>query len=145
MQWDHGAPGVSAVLLAAWRAFPPPSPRGARYLASAQRALDVTWRRGLIFKGLMNCHGLGGNTWMLTHAFKATGNATYLYRALAFQSLAVTTPLLSEYGVMRVPQPAPAAAWGFWVGSVESAIELWTDWLHRGPRNASETGFEVWL
>ena len=94
---------VSAALLAGWRAF-----GRAAYLASAERALDVTWRRGLIFKGLMNCHGLGGNTWMQTHAYKMTGNATYLYRAIAFQTLAVTTPLLSEYGVMRVPRRSHA-------------------------------------
>eukprot|EP00966_Prymnesium_polylepis_P067986 1580338-Prymnesium_polylepis.1 len=50
VQWDHGAPGVSAALLAGWRAFGVP-----RYRQAAERALDCTWERGLVLKGLMNC------------------------------------------------------------------------------------------
>ena len=46
---------------------------------------------------------------------------------------------------MRLPQPEPNGPWQFWTGSVESAIELWTDLLYRGPRNASETGWETAL
>ena len=139
MQWDHGAPGVSAALLAGWRVVG--GVRGERYLASAQAALDATWQRGLLFKGLMNCHGIGGNTWMLLHAANVTGNATYLYRALAFTQLVLQTPLLSALDEIRVPQPAAQDEWTFWPGSVESAIELWADLLYRGPREASETGW----
>ena len=65
VQWDHGAPGVSATLLRAWRAF-----GDARYKTSALRALEVTWHRGLVLKGLMNCHGMGGTTWMQVRADK---------------------------------------------------------------------------
>ena len=140
VQWDHGAPGVSAALLAAADVF-----GDAAYATAAERALQCTWRRGLVLKGLMNCHGIGGNTWMQLHAARATGNATYLYRALAFQSLVLQTPLLSELATMRQPQPPPDAPWQFWTGSIESAIELWTDLLYRGPTNASETGWEATL
>ena len=51
------------------------------------------------------------------------------------------TALLSDPTTMRQPQPLPDGPWQFWTGSYESAIELWTDLLHRGPRNASETGW----
>ena len=53
VQWDHGAPGVSATLIAAAKAFGAPE-----YRAAAERALECTWRRGLLLKGLMNCHGI---------------------------------------------------------------------------------------
>jgi hypothetical protein len=139
VQWDHGAPGVSAALLAGWTAFP--GPKGDAYRASAEKALEVTWHRGLIFKGLMNCHGIGGNTWMQIHAWQVTSDEKYLHRALAFQTLVLQTPLLSQLSVMRLPQPEPNGPWQFWTGSVESAIELWTDLLYRPLRNASETGW----
>ena len=63
VQWDHGAPGISAALLASWKVFQDES-----YFHSATRALECTWKRGLIFKGLMNCHGISGNTWMQLYA-----------------------------------------------------------------------------
>lgn len=136
VQWDHGAPGVSAALLAGWTAMGNES-----YRASAEKALDCTWRRGLILKGLMNCHGIGGNTWMQLHAAKVTGDLKYVHRALRFQETVLGTPLLSALDQMRQPQPLPDGPWIFWTGSVESAIELWTDLLHRAPANVSMTGW----
>ena len=50
----------------------------------------------------------------------------------------------SEHRLERArgqPQPLPNGPWAFWTGSIESAIELWTDLLYRGPANASETGW----
>lgn len=131
---------MAAALLAGWRAF-----GEARYLASAESALDCVWKRGLLLKGLMNCHGIGGNVWMQLYAAKRTGNAKYLYRALAFHSVVITTPLLSDLEQMRQPQPLPDAPWSFWTGSIESSIELWTDLLYRGPAKASMTGWEAAL
>jgi hypothetical protein len=142
VQWDHGAPGVSAALLAGWKAFgAAQAGHTAVYRASAERALNATWTRGLLFKGLMSCHGIGGNTWMLLNAYQATGDETHLYRALAFQHTVLATPLLSALPLMRRPQPGPGAVWSFWTGSVESAIFLWTDLLYRPPMNASMTGW----
>ena len=46
---------------------------------------------------------------------------------------------------MRQPQPPPDAPWQFWTGSIESAIELWTDLLYRGAHNATETGWAARL
>ena len=159
VQWDHGAPGVSAALLRGWRAFGTP-----RYLASALKALDVVWQRGLLLKGLMNCHGIGGNVWMMLYASQQLAEAArdleqdkqaafyyreqadrQLYRALQFEHTVLSHPLLSDLKQMRQPQPLPDAPWLFWTGSVESAIELWTDLLYRGPGNASMTGWAAAL
>ena len=129
-----------AALLAAWRAFGNRS-----YLHAAEAALACTWERGLLFKGLMTCHGITGNTHMQLYAAKVTGDARYLYRAIAFQQLVATTPLLSDLQTMRQPQPLPNAPWSFWTGSIESAAFLWTDLLYRGPWNASLTGWEAAL
>ena len=128
---------MSATLLAAWKALGDPA-----YRTAAEKALECTWKRGLVLKGLMNCHGISGNTWMQTYAAKMTGDPKYLYRALAFQQIVLDAPLLSDLDQMRQPQPLPDAPWQFWTGSIESAIELWTDLLYRGPANASATGFE---
>jgi len=140
VQWDHGAPGVSAALLAAWKVFGDES-----YRAAAVKALDCVWVRGLLLKGLMNCHGIGGNIWMQLYASKVLGDPMYTYRALAFLKTVLDTPLLSDLDQMRQPQPLPDTPWQFWTGSIESSIELWTDILYRGAANASETGFEAAL
>ena len=65
----------------------------------------------------------------------------YIYRALAFQQTVLAHPILSDLDQMRQPQPLPDGPWQFWTGSIESAIELWTELLHRGPANASLTGW----
>ena len=64
-----------------------------------------------------------------------------LFTPPSFATQVLETPLLSDLSVMRQPQPLPDGPWQFWTGSVESAIELWTDLLFRGPRAASETGW----
>lgn len=141
VQWDHGAPGISAALIEAYAFF-----NKSVYLESAQRALDCTWRRGLSSKGLMNCHGISGNTWMFLSAAKRTSNLTYVYRAMAFQDIVVNSDFLSDPEFMRQPQPEPDTPWHFWVGSYESSIELWTDFLYKDRLlDASETGFMAGL
>ena len=82
---------------------------------------------------------------MMLNAARVTGDAKYLYRALSFQDTVLSHPLLSDLTKMRQPQPLPDGPWQFWTGSIESAIELWTDLLHRGPANASETGWDARL
>ena len=147
VQWDHGAPGVSACLLRAWRAF-----GVVRYKEAALKALDVTWKRGLVIKGLMACHGISGNTWMQIYAsqlFALAGNTTladkFAYRAVQFQEIVLAHPLLSDLAKMRKPQPVPSGPWQFWTGSIESAIMLWTDLVFRGPSNATHTGWAAGL
>ena len=86
--------------------------------------------------------------WMQLYAGRLLGgDATadgrrYLYRALQFQRTVIGTPLLSDLGQMRQPQPGPEAPWSFWTGSIESAVLLWTELLYRGAPNATLTGWQ---
>ena len=62
----HGAPGFvnvfseSAELFAAYN-----ESASETYLRAAWRSANVTFERGLLAKGTMYCHGIGGNTNML--------------------------------------------------------------------------------
>ena len=58
--WDHGAGGVSGTLLRAALVL-----HDSKYLDSATKALECIWQKGLLTKGLMNCHGIGGNTYAM--------------------------------------------------------------------------------
>mmetsp|Transcript_115705 Transcript_115705/g.338420 ORF Transcript_115705/g.338420 Transcript_115705/m.338420 type:complete len:496 (-) Transcript_115705:55-1542(-) len=118
VQWDHGAPGVSATLLVASKAIPEASDK---WVASATKALDVVWKRGLLTKGLMLCHGIGGNIYMQLLAAKLTGKKMYLHRALQFVRFVSEHAVLHEVEQMRVVTPSPFL---FWIGSWESAI-MW--------------------
>ena len=65
--------------------------------------------------------------------------------AYSFQQTVLAHPLLSDLDHMRVMQPLPEGPWSFWTGSIESAIELWADLLHRGAANASLSGWQAGL
>jgi len=119
VQWDHGAPGVMGMLIDAYRIFGKES-----YLQAAERAADCVWKRGLVVKGLMLCHGITGNTYMQIYLGKHTGNPKYIWRALQFQRFIQSYPPLWDPSKMRQPTPSP---WYFYIGSYESAIPLWAD------------------
>ena len=102
VQWDHGAPGVAAALAVGARVL-----GNASYLASAERAMECTWARGLLTKGLMNCHGIGGNTYMQLFMHKQTRDPKYLWRALQFQRFVAAHPILWDPEQMRVVTPSP--------------------------------------
>eukprot|EP01090_Pellita_catalonica_P005836 TRINITY_DN16057_c0_g1_i1.p1 TRINITY_DN16057_c0_g1~~TRINITY_DN16057_c0_g1_i1.p1 ORF type:complete len:466 (-),score=43.48 TRINITY_DN16057_c0_g1_i1:35-1432(-) len=136
VQWCHGAPGFMPVLTKAWAVF-----NDTKYLASAERAADCVWERGLLTKGLMLGHGISGNTYMFLNMYKLTQNKKYLYRAIKFQEYVLTHPGLSEVSEMRKPTPTPFM---FFVGSYGSAVVLWSDMLY-DIENASMPGFEVGL
>eukprot|EP00730_Choanoeca_flexa_P001630 TRINITY_DN10716_c0_g1_i10.p1 TRINITY_DN10716_c0_g1~~TRINITY_DN10716_c0_g1_i10.p1 ORF type:complete len:240 (+),score=17.56 TRINITY_DN10716_c0_g1_i10:791-1510(+) len=145
VQWDHGAPGVSTML---WKAaevlaqYHDTVELSRNITSAAIMAQDCAWRRGLVTKGLMNCHGISGNTFSMYLAYQATRNETYLYRALQFQELVVSTPELSTHGMMRVPSPADLN-WALWVGTYGSAIMLWSDVLYGSPLNVSMSGYTI--
>lgn len=127
VQWDHGAPGVQAMLAKAASILGHGKKPNSAYEDSARKAADCTWERGLLYKGLQLCHGIVGNTYMQLYLFKAFGgDEKYLYRALAFQQFLMDTPELSDINLMRKPTPYP---YGFYSGSLEGAIMLWADLL----------------
>lgn len=121
VQWDHGAPGVLGALVKAAKVL-----KEDKYFDSAQRAADCVWERGLLYKGLELCHGIVGNTYMQIFMYKYTSDDKYMYRALQFQEFVRSMPELYDVDLMRYPTPNP---YGFYIGSFESAIMLWSDLL----------------
>ena len=73
---------------------------------------------------------------------KITGNATYLHRALQFQRYVADRADLHDPDLMRVVTPSP---WLFYVGSFESAIMYWADFVAFAdhPEDASMPLFEA--
>jgi len=122
VQWCHGAPGFMPLLTKASMIF-----NEKKYLDSAIRAANCTWQRGILTKGLMLCHGVSGNTYMLLHMYTQTKDLTYLYRAIKFQEYTLSHPILVDPNQMRQPTPSPYILWG---GSYASAVVLWSDFLN---------------
>lgn len=121
VQWDHGAPGIMATLAKAAKIIGDSS-----YEDSARKAADCTWERGLLYKGLMLCHGISGNTYMQLSLYNILGDEKYLSRALSFTQFVMDTPDLSDVNLMRKPTPSP---YYFFPASWESAIMLYADLL----------------
>ena len=134
VQWDHGAPGISVTLFLAGRMLNKTS-----YLQSAELAQDCVWRRGLLTKGLQNCHGISGNVYSMLIAHEVTGDVKYLYRALRFVEFVVSQPSLSDPALMRQMTPA-WVSWTFWPASYQASIMLWTDVL---AKQYSMTGYQA--
>eukprot|EP01084_Bolivina_argentea_P278211 475178_1 len=74
VQWCHGAPGFIDTFSLASIVFNKLDNNNNNnseiYLLSALKAYNSTWNRGLLIKGLMQCHGIGGNTYELLHMYK---------------------------------------------------------------------------
>jgi len=122
VQWCHGAPGALQLYSRAYEVF-----RNPKYLAAAELAADYTWKRGLLTKGLMTCHGISGNAYMILTLYRATNNDKYLWRAIKFQEFVLHTPIVSDITLMRLPTPSPFSVWqGSWTG----AALLWSDMLN---------------
>merc|ERR1719242_45159 len=73
VQWCHGAPGFIDVLslgAVVFDSIGETETKAMPYLNAALKAYNATWERGLLIKGLMQCHGIGGNTYTILHAYK---------------------------------------------------------------------------
>ena len=69
VQWCHGAPGFINIFLESSILFKKyDSTSAEKYMESGLRAMNSTWDRGLLTKGTMFCHGIGGNINMLWEA-----------------------------------------------------------------------------
>lgn len=147
VQWDHGAPGVSMTLFKAGEITGHDIELfdlSQSLFAAAARAQECVWRRGLLTKGLMLCHGISGNVYSMLYAYKATKDPVYLHRALLFTEFVVSNELLSDTQTMRKVE-APMNPNALWSGHFAGTFMLWTDILHGvSGSNASVamTGFE---
>lgn len=79
IHWCHGAPGAIYLILKAYIIF-----KEEKYLEACQRAAELVWRRGLLFKGPGICHGVAGNGYVSLIMYRLTKNPRYLYRATQF-------------------------------------------------------------
>jgi len=136
VQWCHGAPGFMPLLTRAYQLW-----GDTKYLASADLASNCTWMRGILTKGLMLCHGVSGNTYQFLYMYNALQNPKYLWRAIKFQEYALSTPILTNPAIMRVPTPSPYAMFD---GSYCGAIAIWSDML-TSISNAHMPGFETFI
>jgi hypothetical protein len=81
---------------------------------------------------------------MQTFFYTATGDATYLWRALQFQRFVAAHAILHNPAKMRVVTPSP---YQFWIRSYESAISQFADLtaFADDPARASMPLFELGL
>ncbi|KAF6208776.1 hypothetical protein GE061_014516 [Apolygus lucorum] len=87
VQWCHGAPGFTSLLILASESYGDES-----YLKLALETGDITWNRGLIKKGYSLCHGVAGNAYAFVELFKKTKEPRDLYRAAAFMEWCLSYP-----------------------------------------------------
>eukprot|EP01084_Bolivina_argentea_P281534 481713_1 len=72
VQWCNGAPSFIEIYGLAASVYDSIGDNTSAkiYLTAALKAFNATWNRGLLIKGLMQCHGIGGNTYTLLHLYK---------------------------------------------------------------------------
>eukprot|EP01124_Arcella_intermedia_P011529 TRINITY_DN1791_c0_g2_i1.p1 TRINITY_DN1791_c0_g2~~TRINITY_DN1791_c0_g2_i1.p1 ORF type:complete len:227 (-),score=44.99 TRINITY_DN1791_c0_g2_i1:31-711(-) len=121
VQWCHGAPSFMPVLTLGYLVYGDEA-----YLEAAAHAADKVWRDGILTKGLMLCHGVSGNTYMLLYMYEKTLDPKYLYRAIKFQEFTLASPMMVDPSVMRDTPPSP---YMFFDGSYCGAVVLWSDML----------------
>ncbi|CAG0880357.1 unnamed protein product [Cyprideis torosa] len=80
IQWCHGAPGIVFCLAKAYLVW-----GDEKYLNSLRKAADLTWEKGLLWKGPGLCHGVAGNAEVFLLLYRLTKEEKYLYRAMKFQ------------------------------------------------------------
>lgn len=55
-----------------------------KYLVACEKAADLIWEQGLLFKGPGICHGIAGNGYAFLVLYRLTNDEKYLYRATKF-------------------------------------------------------------
>jgi len=86
----HGAPGAILTLCTAFEYFHNP-----RFLASASRAGDMMWEKGLLKKGNGLCHGIAGSGYAFLALYRVTSAEKWLWRALKFAE-AIDAPFVQD-------------------------------------------------
>lgn len=89
VHWCHGAPGAIYLLIKAYIIF-----REEKYLMACQRAADLVWQKGLLFKGPGICHGVAGNGYVSLVMYRFTKNPKYLHRAVKFADFLIRPEFL---------------------------------------------------
>ncbi|XP_031624740.1 lanC-like protein 3 homolog isoform X2 [Contarinia nasturtii] len=117
LHWCHGAPGAIYLLIKAYLIF-----KEEKYLVASERAADLIWQRGLLFKGPGICHGVAGNGYASLIMYRLTNNPKYLYRATKFAKF------LSQHEFVRHAR-RPDCPWSLYEGLAGTVCYL-IDLLH---------------
>eukprot|EP00698_Gefionella_okellyi_P004145 TRINITY_DN13870_c0_g1_i1.p1 TRINITY_DN13870_c0_g1~~TRINITY_DN13870_c0_g1_i1.p1 ORF type:complete len:466 (+),score=115.96 TRINITY_DN13870_c0_g1_i1:28-1398(+) len=124
VQWCEGAGSQVEVLLKAHALFGNQS-----HLDAAYRAADTIWKRGLLTKGLCQCHGIGGNAYQFLAMYRYTNDPKFLFRALQFTRYSLD---LENVAKMRVPD----WPWCMYAGSYAGAVLLYSDLLNGAAQSS---------
>ena len=74
VQWCHGCPGfINVFVMSSILFYDSNSTLSEIYLNSGMRCSNATWDRGLLVKGTMYCHGIGGNIYMFWELYELLG------------------------------------------------------------------------
>jgi len=132
VQWCHGAPGFIDTLSLAAVVFDGigDDTSAEKYLNAALRAFNSTWERGLLIKGLMHCHGIGGNTYTLLHIYKnlliisqrnsilnVKYNVDFLMKQSMWRAIQFVKFTVSEQNLNVLRTEYSNMDYSFWLGS----------------------------
>eukprot|EP01032_Pedospumella_encystans_P009660 gene9660-11352_t len=95
VQWCHGAPGFTALLLSCKQdpvaedadvAATPTHPI-ADLKTVIHDTMEVIWQRGILYKGCSICHGTAGNGYSFLSTYLHTQDEEYLWRTVCFAEI----------------------------------------------------------
>ncbi|BES96739.1 Lanthionine synthetase C-like protein [Nesidiocoris tenuis] len=87
VQWCHGAPGFTSLLLLASEVY-----NDDKYANLAVETGEIIWNRGLLKKGYSLCHGVAGNGYAFVQLYQKTKEPKYLYRAASYMDWCLSHP-----------------------------------------------------
>lgn len=98
VHWCHGAPGAIYLLVKAYLVF-----GEEQYFTACERAAELVWRKGLLYKGPGICHGIAGNGYVFLTMYRMTNNPKYLYYAVKFMEFLSHPAFLEQARVPDCP------------------------------------------
>lgn len=79
VQWCHGATGAVFLFITAHLKL-----NDSKYLKAAEKAAEVLWEKGVLYKGPGICHGVAGNGYAFLLLYRLTHQEKYLEYAQCF-------------------------------------------------------------
>ncbi|KAM3725969.1 LanC-like protein [Dirofilaria immitis] len=83
LHWCHGATGAVHLMIVAYLCT-----KKVKFLETAEKALDLIWKRGILRKGPGICHGVAGGGYAFLLYYRLTKKTKYLKYAQCFARIA---------------------------------------------------------